>query len=239
MKNIVVSTSLLLAPLAAQAATTYTYDFTSTFSNNQALNTDGWNDTTGNWVAGSYTDATPTFHRYARNQTGGDSAIYRPNDGTFGFTIPSGTPRVQLTITARTVTFWEAGLAQGTTPRLGIGGDFSNNDKFYIFDNSTRRYETGTSVPPDQWTTIMLDYDLLAGTADLVRDPGGADTLLIDDVALGIPTGTVEAANSLFVRAGNQFAGASSISITVVPEPATLTLGGLGALAFLIRRRRG
>lgn len=236
MKSILIPTWLVVFSPLLDAATTYTYDFTSTFTNFQALNTDGWNDASGNWVAGTY--SVPTFGRYARNQTGGDSLIYRANDANFGFTIPAGTPRIILTITARAPAFWEAGLAEGSTRRLGIGGDFGDNNKFYIFDNFSRREEVGASATVDEFTTLSLDFDLVARTADLILDPEGANTLLIDDVAMGVGIGAVEGANTLYVRSTAAFSGASKITLTVIPEPASLTLGGLGALALLRRRQR-
>ena len=234
MKILLISSGLVLAPLVAAPATTYVYSIPDRMAANAKLNADGWS-ANDNWIAGSYNDST-----YARHNVNPsvDDAIFRANDGGFGFTIPSGTTRVILTISSRTVAFWEAGLAQGTNARLGIGGDFGNSDQFYIFDNSTRRYETGASVPADQYTTLTLDFDLVAGTADLILDPEGANTLLLDDVAMGIPATTVEATDGLFIRTGSRFAGPETITLTLIPEPASITLGGLGFLTLLRRRRR-
>ena len=223
-----------MAPLVVQAATTYTYDISSTFSSGTRLNTDGWNDASNNWVTASYTG-----DLYARNNTGSDSTIYRANDINFGFTIPTGSTRIQLTITSRTPGFWVAGLAQGAASRVGIGADFSNSNKFYIFDNSTRLSESGTSANgTDQYVNLTLDFDLISRTADLILDPNGANTLLLDDQAMGIPISTVEATNSLFIRTNTAFSGPATISLTVIPEPSSALLGGLGALVLLRRRRR-
>jgi hypothetical protein len=234
MKTLIVTSGLVLAPLAARAATTYVYSIPDRMAANAKLNADGWgaND---NWIAGSFNGSTYARHNVTVSV---DDTIFRANDGGFGFTIPTGTTRIILTIAARTPNFWEAGLAQGTTSRAGIGGDFNNSNKFYIFDNSSRIHEVGTSATADVYTTLTLDFDLIAGTADLILDPEGANTLLLDDVTMGIPTTSLTATNGLYIRTGSRFTGPQAITLTVIPEPASVTLGGLGALALLLRRRR-
>lgn len=243
MKTILIPSVLFAASPLVHSAT-FVYDISSRLASNAALNTDGWNDTTGNWIASTFN--VPVSDRYARRgldataQTAAPDTIFRPNDGGFSFTIPNGTPRITLTVTSRGGSAnWEAGLAMGATRTLGLGADLANDNKYYIFDNGTIVSETGTSVPTiDTFSTIMFDFDLIAGTADLIFDPASANTLLLDNVALAVPAATVQDANSLYIRTGSRFAGATQIEIAVIPEPSAVSLGGLGIAALLLRRRR-
>lgn len=198
------------------------------------LSSDDWANTNDLWISSSFSGGL-----YARNNTGGDSSVTRANDAGFSYSIPADTTFLSLQITSRSPSFWQAGLAQGTTQRLGIGYDFGNNDLFYIFDNGTRRSGAGTFTG-DVYRTVRLDFDMVARTADLILDPEGTPTLLLDNQPLTIPNTTVQATNALFFRSNSAFAGPTSLTITSVPEPCGLTLlvlGGLGG-GTLVRRRR-
>ncbi len=225
----------VVAPGLAGAQAVSTYTIAGDVGNaGTLLSADGWANTNDLWVSNSYSGGL-----YARNNTGGDSSVTRANDAGFSYSIPAGTTSLRLDITSRSPSFWQAGLAQGTTQRLGIGYDFGNNDLFYIFDNGTRRSGTGTFTG-DVYRTVRLDFDMVARTADLILDPEGTPTLLLDNQPLTIPNTTVEATNALFFRSNSAFAGPTTLTITSVPEPSGLTLLALGGLAggTLVRRRR-
>lgn len=196
------------------------------------LSTDGWANTNDLWVSAAFSGGL-----YARNNNAADSSITRANDAGFSYTIPADTTLLSLQITSRSPAFWQAGLAQGTTQRLGIGYDFGNNDLFYIFDNGTRRSGSGTYTG-DVYRTVRMDFDMVAGTADLILDPDGTPVLLLDDQPLTIPSATVQATNALFFRSTAAFSGVSSLTVTAVPEPHSLALLAAAAIGGLSVRRR-
>lgn len=220
---------------------TYVYDISERFTASQALSTDGWNDTTDKWIALTFNSDLYARRCAASTDTPlAPDTIFRPNDTGFSFTIPSGTPRITLTVTSRSVTSnREVGLATGTTRTIGLGVNQVPGQNLYINDNGSIVSETGASAPTaDNYRTIMFDFDLVAGTADLIFDPAGANTLLLDDVALSIPAATLEGTNSLYISSASRFAGPASITLDVIPEPSAISLGGLGMVALLLRRRR-
>lgn len=226
----------VVAPGLAGAQTVSTYTIAGDVGNaGTLLSADGWANTNDLWVSNSFLGGL-----YARNNTGGDSSVTRANDAGFSYSIPAGTTALSLEITSRSPSFWQAGLAQGTTQRLGIGYDFGNNDLFYIFDNGTRRSGTG-AFTGDVYRTVRLDFDMVARTADLILDPDGTPTVLLDNEPLTIPISTVQQTNALFFRSNSAFAGPTSLTITAVPEPSGLALLVIGGLAgrMLVRRRRG
>lgn len=235
MKMKSLALAIALVPSFGLSQTVYNYDFNTRFTNGEALNTDGWSSSGSNWTAGSYNG-----FLYTRNNLGVDSRITRLNDGDFSFSIPVDATRVQLTITARSGNnFWQAGLAGPSGDVIGIGADLVFDNRVFILDGGTRRAELLGSETAfgDDYDTLMLDFDLLAGTADLIRDPGGANTILRNDVPMNATAAGLAAADRLFVRADTAFAGPTSFRIAVVPEPSAVLLG-VGGMAFLFTRRR-
>jgi len=191
-------------------ATTVTYSIeTDVGGFGTQLSTDNWANTNNQWISAGFDPGSGNVF-YARNNTGGDSGITRANDADFSYSIPDGTTLLSLEITARSPNFWQAGLAQGTTQRLGIGYDFGNSDQFYIFDNSTRINGTGTFTG-DEVRTVRLDVDMVAQTADLILDPNGTPTLLLDDQPIATPISTIESTDGLFIRSVTAFSGPTSL----------------------------
>ncbi|NWK57048.1 PEP-CTERM sorting domain-containing protein [Verrucomicrobiaceae bacterium N1E253] len=215
------------------AASIYTYDMEANVgSAGTLLSSDGWigGDLAG-WQTGSFSG-----DLYSRNTNDGDNTITRPNDAQFSFHIPAGSTFVRFEVTGRMgAGFFQLGLSQGSSTPVGFGADFNNNDKYFILDGSTRHYESGNSYSSDSIKTVRLDLDLVAGTADLILDPNGGNTIVIDDRSV---SNSVTSADSLYIRNNTRYNGPSTITITVIPEPSSTALLGVGAFAVLMLRRR-
>ena len=227
---------VLFVGTTASAATvnTYVYNIGDEVGGfNTPLSSDGW---TGgdlpNWKVGSYSG-----ELYTRNTNDGDQTILRSNDGSFGFTIPDEVIAVSLEITARTPRFWEAGLTDGASLLLNIGGDFGNDDKFYIQDRFNRIKETTANASGDAINVLRLDFDVVNGTADLTLNNS---TLLIDDAAMTLTKAQLLGADSLRMRTNSRFAGVAQYKLTVtsIPEPGAMTAGLAMSGLFMLKRRR-
>ena len=234
MKKTIITAAVFAAGIFAPlSAATTIYDIgTNVGADGTLLSTDGWaGDDLSNWVVG-----TQAGTLYARNQNDGDNTITRTNDGGFSYSIPSGTTSMSLEMTGRFgVSFFQAGLSTGGTMTLGIGGDFNNSNKFFILDGGTRRNESGTSYSGDTIKTVRLDFDLVAGTADLILDPNGTPTTLISGQSIAA---SLDTADGIFIRSGSRYTGPATFTITTVPEPSSAALLGLGGLALILRRRK-
>ena len=234
MKLIPPSILLFILPFHAHSAIVASYDFDDRFTLNQSLNTDGWSSSGSNWVAGTYLGSL-----YSRNTTSNDVRITRTNDASFSYTIPLGTTRLQFDITARSGNnFWEAGIATSSGNLLGIGSDFEFDNRVYILDKGTRRAEFlgNETAFDDLIETFRIDYNIVEGTADLIRITGGANQILRDDVAISVTASELASANTLFIRANTEFGGVNNFTINAIPEVSTTLLGCVGSL-FLFRRR--
>ena len=231
-KTIITAAVLTVAMSIPLFAATSVYDIQDVGASGTKLSTDNWvGGDLDNWIVGTAFGDT-----YARNNNGGDQTITRDNDAGFSYSIPAGTTFVSLEITGRFgAGFVQTGFSSGGTAILGIGGGFNNNSKFFILDGGTRRYESGTSFTADSIKTIRMDFDLVAGSADLILDPNGTPTTLLDDQSIAASLGS---ADGLFIRSNSQYNGPATFTITVVPEPSSAALLGLGGLALILRRRK-
>jgi len=226
-----------LSSSACAKTITYVYDFGDELSAVTPLSNDGWaGDDIGNWQTNGFMGDI-----YSRNDNGGDDRIFRPNDGSFSYSIPTNTTFVSLEIIARsgTANFWQAGLAENGSTRLGIGGEFNVDDKYFILDQFNRIKESGTNSTGDLLNTLRLDLDIEGFTADLTLNDS---TLLIDDAPLTtLDFNELTGSNELYVRTNSQFVGPArfTLTVTTVPEPQTFALAVLAALgvALCIRRR--
>ncbi len=191
---------------------TFVYDVGDRVGSGNALSTDGWSgDDLPNWVGQSQSGDI-----YARNTNDGDDRITRTNDAGFGYSIPSDATSVTLDITARTNNnLWEAVLVTGATNVLGVGYD-DTVDKFYVVDGANRIDEGGTTFTSgDVLLTVRLVVDPVAQTADLIYDPEGAATVMIDDAPVTVDGPALAAADGLAMRADSRFTGVASYTLEV------------------------
>jgi hypothetical protein len=101
-------------------------------------------------------------------------------------------------------------------------------DELLTVDKATGNPLSYTSLNVDLGAVAGMDFDPATGTLYVADgESGGTDTLY----TVNTTTGDLTAVGSLGLEAG--LAG-----LAFVPEPATLTLAGLGALALIRRRRR-
>ena len=115
----------------------------------------------------------------------------------------------------------------GVPPHDALGA-FStglNNDGFYA-----------SSTPDNQNNAIRSDYILYSGFTGFDRGDGDVFTFIADiDLDGMVAPGSVENFRTVFWNNGE--ADNSEITVTFVPEPATLSLLGLGSLVMLRKRR--
>jgi hypothetical protein len=234
--KLALSIACLFAALQA-TATTFPYSLDDRLAAGEALSNDGWSSSGSEWTAGGYNG-----ELYARNNVGSpptvDRTIYRANDGDFSYTIPEGTTDIELTIRARTGSnFWEAGLSDGQSRIFGIGGDFVFGNEYYVLDGTDRFYESGSSAFGDVMETLILRFDLVAGTSSLFIGEPGSETVIRSAIPMTTTLQDLQGADGLFLRSDTQFAGASSITVTAVPEASTALLV-LGSLVLFLGSRR-
>jgi len=143
------------------------------------------------------------------------------------------------------------------------GSDYSNDSAFisigdggngtYTYTNSTAQYggSTSSGVQPSlsAWDAVraVLTYDqvdatTMGGTYDLfVSLNGGAEQQLVNDALLGHTSLAVTDPTSMQLRFGTgpftSYSHYDDVSITVVPEPTALALGGVIAGMLSLRRR--
>jgi len=243
MDKKMITTVLVVSSVSLTQAAIYTYDVSTEIGASGTLlttNQDNWTgDDEANWRA---QDQSGTV--YLRNHNGGDNTLTRNNDANFGFTIDPSATMLSLTMTARIDTFWQAGISNSANGKIiGIGGDFNNSNDFFSFvgartstDNNLATTAAGNII------TLSLVLDLNASTYDLTYDPSGANTVLQNDIDYSgsLSSADILGMNQLYTRSGNQFAGAATwtIETTVIPEPSSAALLGLGSLALVLRRRR-
>lgn len=238
MKRTLITSTATAALLigSANAAITYTYDMDDIGAAGSLLSSDSWAGTDlSNWVTNNFNG-----NLYSRNQNDGDNYVSRLNDGGFSYSIPASSTSLILEMDVRSgAGFWQAGISNGTNTVLGIGSDFNLNNQYFILDGGTRRFEAGTTATGDSYNTLRLEFNLETGTADLILNPDGANTLLIDDVAITNADGTsLSAADSLYIRTSTRYSGVGEFRLTVIPEPSTTALAALGFCGILLRRRR-
>ncbi|MEK7952227.1 PEP-CTERM sorting domain-containing protein [Luteolibacter soli] len=241
--------TLWAAPASSQAATVlYSTDFNApTYSNIALAGQDGWSAISGAGtnspvVSNSATDGTISL------TTSGEDLRH-----TFTPAVTSGSIYMLAEITV--------GSAQATGDyflHLGDGG--ANNFYARTFIKSSGAgfvmalgtgsgaVTYGTTVLSfGQSYSILVRYDVVSGTGNdtgaLFINPttedGTGDTAYVAATTIGTDATSLASVHFRQGAAGSA-AGLTvdSVSVYVVPEPATALLGGIGLLALLRRRRR-
>ncbi|MCP5538107.1 MAG: PEP-CTERM sorting domain-containing protein [Akkermansiaceae bacterium] len=98
---------------------------------------------------------------------------------------------------------------------MGNGADIASSNQFILYRHDDVIDADGSAPGVDDNQMIVNDGSLLFGTV------GGAKT--------------VDATNLL---SNDNYTGSSSFAMSVVPEPTTTALLGLGGLALILRRRK-
>lgn len=183
----------------------------------------------------------------------------RENDSNFGFDIPDGSKfTFEFDAQAGKDAQIYAGMISPTSTNWSflIGTNTSNGWRFRT-DNPPNESTTSLNLYPGDegpWQYhILLDVDLAAnggnGSASLfVRDDSGGGgpvvlTAVPDMQNMNMGLGAVDGSDfnglSIYIVANDENvpAGIDNILITVIPEPASLALLGLGGLLILRRRR--
>ena len=204
-----------LAVSSAQAVTLVTYDFNAGLGATNA----------GAIVTGSdITDSTALGNFLVLNPEGAyDSDVLQVSDGTgsiddavaqnasFSLTL-SGTENFTLDSLSFDLAAGGASFERGITVRSSLTGD---TNLFTVNDIENVRDFTGGDITVDFSTFTQFDADIAAG-----------DDIIFDFFVHTTSNGrTIELDNIVFDG-------------VVVPEPSSAMLLGLGATAFLLRRRK-
>jgi hypothetical protein len=111
-----------------------------------------------------------------------------------------------------------------------------------------------TVILPDTWYSVSVQFDTQGNTVDGNGDLAGVVSMAInggsplsaaatktkkgDDLVRGIGIGQLALANHLVYLDGLIYDPSVSLGVTVIPEPTTLSLVGLGGLLLFIRRKK-
>ena len=193
--------------------TTFVYDVSDRFATNAVLSTDNW---TGgdlpNWIAGIvFNDL------YARNNNDGNDRITRGNNAGFSYSVPVDATRITFDVDLRVNgNYCSAALTTSGADTLGLGYDPSNS-KFFILDGATRIDQAGTTAPlADSRKTLRLVVELQSQTADLILDPAGTKTVVMENVPLSVTAGSLHAADGLSTNSKSRYTGVYRYSITTL-----------------------
>jgi fibronectin-binding autotransporter adhesin len=147
---------------------------------------------------------------------GGGQAILAPGD--------IGGPGIGVTDA------WSVSLARGSTVLFDLGEESDLITAVTTFSRGTGdgsvNFDFRVGPGTEETTYTLVEY---------FSNPAAGSTFDIGDFAF---TSDTPGFDGFFSLVGEDGARALSFTVTVVPEPATLSLVGLGAAALLLRRRR-
>lgn len=182
--------------------------------------------------------------------TGTVTGVTKAEDTNWGGEIVKGTSEL-------TTDQWVAAHAWMV---LDLGKSYTNNslESMYIwngmqpFSNSGVKtmdiyYATNPTVTPPVASSAVQDYDFSSGgwtkfngstpvSVNKANGNGGTDVDATIDLS-GIASARYIGMNFLSGQGGNESVGFAEVQVTAVPEPASLTVLGLGGLLTLRRRR--
>ncbi len=211
-----------ISAIMAQAATILTPD--SEFSSIGGLSSRGLDQTTDD--SGLNTTAANIGDWYHDLSTGNSGLYWIGNRGTNSATY--STVELSFTfntsVTVDTIHFW-------TYDRLGDSGGREIKDFDISFSTDGATFSTPISL------TNWLDRD----GARIDVDPGAGTNFKIGHQSRSFATQSnvtdIKFSNIVAHSVNSQYIAFSEVKFSVVPEPSTALLGGLGFLALLRRRR--
>ena len=225
------------------------YGFTGLTTGSALAGQDGWTSLGGNtgntkvatgagWAVGNYlsSGSITTWNAWGKQ--------YRMNDGTWSYSIPAAATGLILEFDAqggwtgsssRSQNLWGLGVDGAWSLRFGGRAPTSGSGLFYGINNTAGAGYAGAA------SHFTLDVDLTAnggtGSAIMYVDTGGGDVQKVSVADLGLTPGEWANWNSMYIEQ-NRYCKMDTLTLTIIPEPATLSLVAMGALGMIARRKR-
>lgn len=139
----------------------------------------------------------------------------------------------------------------GTESLQLVTSDGGQADLNVRFDDSQN--VLSTVILPNTWYSVSVQFDTQGNTVDGNGDLAGVVSMVVngdvysasatktkkgDELGRGIGIGQLALANHLVYLDGLIYDPSVSLGVTMIPEPTTLSLVGLGGLLLFIRRKK-